>query len=56
MFERGWLASGGLSFAELKTRSLINVAAKAADTEPDFSRLIRIGLPGFETRPATTQR
>jgi hypothetical protein len=49
MFERGWLASGGLSFAELKARSLINAAAKAADDAPDFSRLIRIDLPGFET-------
>jgi hypothetical protein len=48
MFERGALTTGGLSFTELKTRSLINVAAKAADDAPDFSRLIRIGLPGFE--------
>jgi hypothetical protein len=48
MFERGALTTGGLSFAELKRRSLINVAAKAADGAPDFSRLIRIGLPGFE--------
>jgi hypothetical protein len=48
MFERGALATGGLSFAELKTRSLVNVAAKAADAAPAFSRLIRIGLPGFE--------
>ena len=48
MFERGALATGGLPFAELKTRALINAAAKAADaTRPDFSRLIRIGLPGF---------
>jgi hypothetical protein len=48
MFERGSLATDGLSFAELKTRSLINAAAKVADGAPDFSRLIRIGLPGFE--------
>jgi len=48
MFERGALISGGLSFVELKTRSLINPAAKVADSAPDFSRLIRIGLPGFE--------
>jgi hypothetical protein len=47
MFERGALATGGLPFAELKTRSLINAAAKAADATPDFSRLIRTGLPGF---------
>jgi hypothetical protein len=47
MFERGALATGGLPFAELKTRALINSAAKAADATPDFSRLIRTGLPGF---------
>ena len=28
MFERGALATGGLPFAELKTRALINAAAK----------------------------
>jgi hypothetical protein len=32
---------------ELKTRALINSAAKAADAPPDFSRLIHTGLPGF---------
>jgi hypothetical protein len=48
MFERGALTTGGLSFAELKERSLINAAAKVADNAPDFSRLIRLGLPGFE--------
>ena len=47
MFERGALATGGLPFAELKARALINAAAKAADATPDFSRLIRTGLPGF---------
>jgi hypothetical protein len=47
MFERGVLATDGLPFAELKARSLINAAAKAADTSPDFSGLIRSGLPGF---------
>ena len=49
MFERGALATGGLRFAELKTRALINAAAKAADATPDFSRVIRTGLPGFAT-------
>ncbi|HEY5743323.1 MAG TPA: DUF4105 domain-containing protein [Terrimicrobiaceae bacterium] len=47
LFERGALATGGLPFAELKARALINDAAKAADAAPDFSRLIRTGLPGF---------
>jgi Domain of unknown function (DUF4105) len=47
LFERGALATDGLPFAELKMRALINCAAIAADAAPDFSRRIRIGLPGF---------
>jgi hypothetical protein len=47
LFERGALATGGLPFAELKRHALINAAAKAADSEPDFSRRIRIGLPSL---------
>jgi hypothetical protein len=39
------IATGGLSFAELKQRSLINERARAADQDPDFSRIIREGLP-----------
>jgi Domain of unknown function (DUF4105) len=39
------IATGGLSFAELKHRSLINERARAADQEPDFSKIIREGLP-----------
>lgn len=35
-----------LSFADLKKRSLINERAKALDASADFSRLIRVGLPG----------
>jgi hypothetical protein len=37
---------GGLPFAELKQRSLINKQARAADQAPDFSRLIRLDVPG----------
>ena len=37
----------GLSFRELKERSLINQRAKAADQDAAFSRRIREGLPGF---------
>ncbi|RNC68263.1 MAG: DUF4105 domain-containing protein [Desulfuromonadales bacterium] len=40
-----------LSFAELKKRSYINPKAKAADNNPAFSRLIRVGLPGTELKP-----
>jgi Domain of unknown function (DUF4105) len=39
------IATGQLSFSELKERSLINERARAADKNPDFSRLIREGLP-----------
>ena len=39
------IATGGLSFTELKQRSLINERAGAADQNPDFSRIIREGLP-----------
>jgi Domain of unknown function (DUF4105) len=39
------IATGGLPFAELKQRSLINDRARAADDDPDFSRVIREGLP-----------
>lgn len=35
-----------LPFEELKRRSLINAAARAADQAPNFSRRIRQGLPG----------
>jgi len=35
-----------LPFLELKKRSLINKRAKGLDKSPDFSQLIRVGLPG----------
>jgi hypothetical protein len=47
LYERGKLDQS-LPFAELKKRSLINQRAKAADKASDFSRLIRVGLPGME--------
>jgi hypothetical protein len=47
LFERGALATGGLPFAELKSRALINAAANAAGAAPDFPQHIRAGLPGF---------
>ena len=37
-----------LPFAELKKKSLVNPKGKAADKADDFSRQIRIGLPGME--------
>jgi Domain of unknown function (DUF4105) len=42
------IATGGLSFTELKQRSLIDERARAADQNPDFSRIIREGLPRSE--------
>src|SRR5438067_543629 len=45
MYERHLLVTGGLSFAELKTRSLIDTRAIAANDSRDFSKLIRKGLP-----------
>jgi hypothetical protein len=37
-----------MPFAELKKRSLINEKAKGMEKSPDFSQLIRVGLPGME--------
>jgi len=36
-----------MPFPELKKRSLINERAKTVDKSPDFSKLIRVGLPGM---------
>ena len=45
MYAHGAFVTGGMSFAELKAQSLINARAIAADASPDFSELIRVGLP-----------
>jgi hypothetical protein len=45
LYERHAIATGGLSFSELKDRSLINNRARAANKDPDFSSLIREDLP-----------
>src|SRR5258707_3445330 len=39
------IATGGLPFSGLKQRSLIDARARAADNDPNFSHLIREGLP-----------
>jgi hypothetical protein len=44
LYERGVL-DRSLPFATLKERSHINKQAQAADASPDFSQLIRAGLP-----------
>jgi hypothetical protein len=46
-YERGLLVTEGLSFTELRRRAHINAAAKASDQDPEFSRRIRTGIPGF---------
>jgi hypothetical protein len=45
LYEDRALVTGGLPFAELKSRSLIDTRARAANDFPDFSKLIREGLP-----------
>ena len=45
LYERHVIATGGLPFSELKRRSQINKRASDVDQDPDFSRLIRDGLP-----------
>ena len=45
LYRDGGLMTGGLPFAELKARSLIDTRARAANDSPDFSQLIRVGLP-----------
>ena len=49
-YEQGELA-GNLPFAELKKRAYINLAARAADADPQFSARIRGGRPGFTGFP-----
>jgi hypothetical protein len=52
LYERHAIVTGGLPFAELKTRSLIDTRARAANDSPDFSKLIREGLPfGVPSHP-----
>jgi hypothetical protein len=50
MFERHTIATAGLSFPELKARSLINPRAQAADKMSNFSEMIRVGLAPLEKR------
>ncbi len=47
LYDKGEIVTDGLPFPELKNRALINDAAHSADQSPDFSKLIRVGRPGF---------
>jgi hypothetical protein len=49
LYERNAIRSAGLPFAELKQRVHINPAARAANDSPDFSKLIRAGVPGMDS-------
>ncbi|MDD2271565.1 MAG: DUF4105 domain-containing protein [Desulfuromonadaceae bacterium] len=46
LYERGAIDTS-MPFSELKKLSLINERAKGIDKSPDFSKLIRTGLPGM---------
>jgi len=48
MLYKGGNFEGGLPFPELKESAHINAAARLAGQSPEFSRLIRLGRPGFE--------
>jgi hypothetical protein len=45
LHEQGRLQDGGLSYAELQQRSLVNPRAQQSDAADDFSSRIRQGLP-----------
>lgn len=48
LYERNALVTDGLPFAELKQRVHINAAAREANDAPDFSKRIRVGVPGMD--------
>jgi hypothetical protein len=50
MYERHLIVTSGLPSARLKARILIDTRARAANDSPDFSQLIREGLP-FLSKP-----
>jgi len=47
LYDDGDLATGGLSFKALSEQARINEEAKSLGDDPDFSRDIRRGHPGF---------
>ena len=56
MLYKGGNFEGGLPFPELKESAHINAAARQAGTSLEFSRLIRLGRPGFEFISASAMR
>ena len=55
LYERKAFVTDGLSFADLRSKALINSAAQAADTSAEFSRIIRENCPGFSPPPGPAQ-
>jgi hypothetical protein len=56
LYENGRLATGGLSFAEVRSSAHINARAQAADAAADFSRRIRAGEPSpAQASPAASR-
>jgi len=47
IYQKGVLDQS-LPFETLKKQSIINAKAMAADKDPDFSKMIRVGLPGMD--------
>ncbi len=47
MYEHNQVVTDGLPLGELKERAHINAAARLADKDPEFSKRIREGRPGF---------
>jgi len=54
MLYNGGNLAGNLPFAQLKERAHINEVAHTVNQDPDFSRRIRVGRPGFELLTAQT--
>jgi uncharacterized protein DUF4105 len=54
MLYKGGNFAGNMPFPELKESAHINDAARAAGQDPDFSRRIRQGRPGFENDTSAT--
>ena len=54
MLYNGGNLAGNLPFAQLKERAHINDVAHTVNQDPDFSRRIRVGRPGFELLTAQT--
>lgn len=55
MFERGAFVTDDLPFPELRSRALINPAARDEAPNTSFSKRIRLNRPGFTSSPGTVE-